>query len=155
MKKADVFVRILVICTLLSVAFPLHPAPVLEAAAAAISSERQRVDEAPVVQAQIVTASAPQVPTLSGRQFTQTFYASADSFVCSSSPDTNYGTASYLRVSRMLSPPDDCRILVRFDLDGLPDNTDVVAATLELYSDTASSGVRVFGHMEQQTGCVR
>lgn len=88
------------------------------------------------------TPSTSHTAAPTGRQFTQTFYLSADSFVCASSPDTNYGTASYLRVSRMLSPYDECRILVRFDLTDLPGNADVLAATLELYSDTASSGAR-------------
>ncbi len=88
-----------------------------------------------------VAPSIPQAPSTNGRQFTQTIYGGSDSFVCARSPDTNYGDENYLRVGRLISPPEDCEILLRFDLTSLPDNADVLTATLELYADTVSGGV--------------
>ena len=83
-----------------------------------------------------------------GRHFTRTIYAGSDSFVCRSSPDTNYGDQGYLRVGRLLSPSDNCQALLSFDVSQLPGNADILTATLELYGDTASGGIRAYAAME-------
>ncbi len=59
---------------------------------------------------------------------------SADTFVSSSSPHTNYGSWPLLAVQQGTNS------YLRFNLSGLPSNVSVAKATLRLYVDTVSRG---------------
>ncbi|HLO27712.1 MAG TPA: DNRLRE domain-containing protein [Anaerolineales bacterium] len=76
-------------------------------------------------------ATSTRTPTAAGG--TLTFTASADSYVESSNPGTNYGSATQIRVDG--SP--DVRSYLRFNIQGLSGT--VTSATLRVYANSAAS----------------
>ena len=83
-----------------------------------------------------VTAVAPAHSATSS-QFQTTLFATADTYVSSATPNTNYGTAADLQVSLSGTIPTAVfkRTLLAFDLSELPANAEILTATLRLYSE--------------------
>ncbi len=79
---------------------------------------------------------SPQSPSASvtlPTQTTQTFTSTADSFIDSSNPDTNYGVSTALRAD--LTP--DVQSLIRFNVEGFP-HGNITQATLRIFSNLDS-----------------
>lgn len=62
-----------------------------------------------------------------------TFFASADSFLSSSAPNSNYGTWSTLRAGYDQSNFQAMRMLFRFNLSSIPQNSIVYTASMNVY----------------------
>ncbi len=77
------------------------------------------------------------------RVFKTVFIATADTYVASASPTTNYGSLTSFRIGRP-SLTDTDYGLIRFDLSTLPPNAVILTATLELSGTTTSAGLRAY-----------
>lgn len=98
-----------------------------------------------VISARLTTyIAASSVPgcTMPG---TQTVSANADSWIEESSPSSNRGNDSILRV-RSETGSNNTRALVRFALPSLPANCTVTASTLRLWADSFDSGRTLEAH---------
>ncbi len=98
------------------------------------ASQAQTIAPPPVNETTPTTA-VPLSPT--APQFQSTLVATADAYVSSANPNTNYGTAADLQVSLSGVLPSTVfkRTLVAFDLSQLPENAVILTATLRLYSE--------------------
>jgi hypothetical protein len=91
----------------------------------------------------VVATLAVASPPLPGRSVpagptvTRRYEATADSYVNELAPTTNYGSSVDLFVGRTITPQGAgrCRILVRFNIDDLPEGATVTLAELNMYSD--------------------
>ncbi len=94
----------------------------------------------------IGAACSPEAPVaIEANNLQITFQAQQDSYVRQTAPDTNNGTATYLRVGRILMPADAYQTLIQFDISSLPANAVIVTATLEMYTPISSTpGLRAY-----------
>jgi PKD repeat protein len=69
----------------------------------------------------------------------QEFQANKDTYVDKEAPSTNFGGSTELKVIAG-SPTAEAYTLVEFDLSGIPADTDVISATLLLYSELNRGG---------------
>lgn len=85
------------------------------------------------------TAVAPADALPQSSEFSVTLFPTADSYVASANPNTNYGTAPGLQVSLLGFIPnvESKRALIAYDLSGIPANAVILTATLRLYGDIA------------------
>lgn len=139
MKVKVVFLRILLIWALLSGALPLHTPPT-SSASPPTASTAQNLAPSPGEQVQerpaeaVPAPTAPAAPLTNGRRFTQTIYASKDTYIYDAEPTTNYGDSQTLIVKYTGLPNvTKARTLLYFDLTDLPSNAVALTATLELY----------------------
>jgi hypothetical protein len=87
------------------------------------------------------THNAPNAPAT-------TFWISQDTYIASGVPDGNYGSASNLAIGYSSSGPQAMRMLLQFNLSGIPANATVNNATVYIYQ-YAASGISNMGFQAQ------
>lgn len=87
------------------------------------------------------TAWRGEDPPVASPQVARQFTATADSYVSEREPGRNFGGATDLVVGRSIIDGDGYRfrILVRFDVTGIPAGSTVTAATLSMYHDGSTT----------------
>jgi hypothetical protein len=89
------------------------------------------------------TAVPPPDALPQSSEFFVTLYPTADSYVASANPNTNYGTAPDLQVSLLGFIPnvESKRTLIAYDLSGIPANAVILTATLRLYGTITAAAL--------------
>jgi hypothetical protein len=85
--------------------------------------------------------AAPEAPDTN-------FWISQDTYIASNDPNGNYGSASNLAIGYNSGGPGAMRILMQFNLSGIPTNATVNSATVYLYQ-YAASGISSMGFQAQ------
>jgi hypothetical protein len=89
------------------------------------------------------TAVPPPDALPQSSEFFVTLYPTADSYISSANPNTNYGTAPDLQVSLLGFIPnvESKRTLIAYDLSGIPANAVILTATLRLYGTITAAAL--------------
>ena len=123
MKHQSLVLWFSALCLFVTLAlWGLQPAPISQAQTAV----------PPAAETGLQTAVSP-----AASQFRTTLIATADTYVSSANPNTNYGLDPDLQVSLSGVFPSNVfkRTLLAFDLSEIPANAEILTATLRLYSE--------------------